>query len=91
VAAVATEEMTNNQAEMVELVSTFDFRILYIRILLLDTSLEDLGAAVLMVRALEAEQAALVLSLRIIRVVMVAMQGTPELQAEEEVAVQHRL
>jgi len=43
------------------------------------------------VRALEVEQGALVLSLRVIRVVMVAMQGTPELQAEEEVAVQHRL
>jgi hypothetical protein len=92
VAAVATEEMIQqNEVEMVELVSTFDFRIGYIRMLFSDTSLEDLGRTVLLVRALEVEQGALVLSLRVIRVVMVAMQGTPELQAEEEVAVQHRL
>jgi hypothetical protein len=76
---------------MVELVSTFGFRIGYIGVLFLDTSLEDLGETVLMVGALEVEQGALVLSLRVIRVVMVVMQGTLELQAEEEVAVQHRL
>jgi hypothetical protein len=44
-----------------------------------------------MVRALEVEQGALVLSLRVIRVETVAMQGTPENQAQEEVAAQHRL
>jgi hypothetical protein len=92
VAAVATEEMMQNEVEMVELVSTFDCLIGSIRMLFLDTSLEDLGATVLLGGgALEVEQGALVLSLRIIRVVMVVMQGTPELQAEEEVAVQHRL
>jgi hypothetical protein len=59
--------------------------------LFLDTSQEDLGATVLLRRALEVEQGAIVLSLRVIRVVTVALQGTPDGQAEEEVAVQHRL
>jgi hypothetical protein len=63
VAAVATVEMTQKEVEMVELVSTFGFRIGYIGVLFLDTSLEDLGETVLMVGALEVEQGALVLSL----------------------------
>ncbi len=92
-AAVATEEVTYyTQADMVELVSTFDSRIGYIRMLFSDTSLEDLGATVLLMRrALEVEQGALVLSLQFIRVETVAMQGTWGIQAQEEVAVQHRL
>ncbi len=90
-AAVAKEEMTRHEVEMVELVSTFDFRMGYTRTLFSDTTLEDLGATVLVVGTLEVEQGALVLSLQFIRVETVAMQGTPELQAEEEVAVRRRL
>ena len=90
-AAVATVEMTQKEVEMVELVSTFGFRIGYIRKLFSDTSLEDLGETVFPGRAMEVEQGALVLSLPVIRVETVAMQETLDLQAEEEVAVRRRL